>query len=410
MSHLAIVGAGAAGLYAAGSALALGHRVTLIEHMESPGKKLLTTGKGRCNVTNNCDEEEFLKNVRHNPRFLYSALYALPPRALMEVLENEYGLPLKTERGRRVFPQSDRAADVLQVLQKRAQGAKMVHARAKSLLIENQQVTGVVLEGGQTVHANAVLVATGGLSYSITGSTGIGYTMARGAGHAIVPPEPSLVSLLEKGSTCRKLMGLSLRNVTLTLLEDNKAVFSELGEMLFTHFGISGPLTLSSSAFTGDFKKHTYVASVDMKPALSAEKLDERIRRDFTEMASKNVTNCLDKLLPGKMRSVMLERWGVPPDTKVNQITRQQREELVKLIKGFTVPLAGRGDLAHAVITSGGVDVKQVDPKTMQSKLVQGLYFAGEVLDVDAYTGGYNLQIAFSTADAAARGFDAAQM
>ncbi len=394
-----IVGAGAAGLMAAGAALENGHSVTILEQMEEPGKKLLITGKGRCNVTNDCDEREFLQNVRTNPRFLYSSLYAFPPRAAMELFEQRLGVPLKTERGRRVFPVSDRAADILGALRRYGKDADLRHERVKSLILENGVCAGVVTNRGEH-RADAVLVATGGVSYPVTGSTGDGYKLAEQAGHTIVKPVPSLVSLVEAGSTCKKMMGLSLRNVNLTLYQDQKAIFTEQGEMIFTHFGISGPLTLSASAHIGDMAKHKYTAAIDLKPALSEEQLYARITRDFALLSNKDAANALVKLLPAKMQPVMVERWGIDPATKANQITKEQKQALVHLIKRFEVPIRSRGDLEHAVVTSGGVDVRQVDPKTMQSKLCPGLYFAGEVLDLDAYTGGYNLQIAWSTAQA----------
>lgn len=394
-----IVGAGAAGLMAAGAALENGHTVTILEQMEDPGKKLLITGKGRCNVTNDCDERQFLQNVRTNPRFLYSSLYAFPPRAAMELFEHQLGVPLKTERGRRVFPVSDRAADILGALRRYGKGADLRHERAKSLILNNGVCTGVETNLGRH-SADAVLVATGGVSYPVTGSTGDGYRLAKQAGHMIVEPVPSLVSLVESGSTCKKMMGLSLRNVSLTLYQDQKAIFTEQGEMIFTHFGISGPLTLSASAHIGDMTKHKYTAAIDLKPALSEEQLYARITRDFALLSNKDAANALVKLLPAKMQPVMVQRWGIDPATKANQITKEQKQALVQLIKHFQIPIRTRGDLEHAVVTSGGVDVRQVDPKTMQSKLCQGLYFAGEVLDLDAYTGGYNLQIAWSTAQA----------
>ena len=397
-----IIGAGAAGLMAAGAALEQGHTVTLLEHMDQPGKKLLVTGKGRCNVTNDCDEREFLQNVRTNARFLYSSLYAFPPADTMALFEQQLGVPLKTERGRRVFPVSDRAADILAALRRYAGDAVLLHERATALILEDGACVGVKTNHGEH-RADAVLVATGGVSYPVTGSTGDGYKLARQAGHTIVDPVPSLVSLVEAGSTCKKMMGLSLRNVSLTLYQDKKAVFSEQGEMIFTHFGISGPLTLSASAHLGDMKKHRYTAAIDLKPALSPEQLYARITRDFAALSNKDAANALVKLLPAKMQPVMVQRWGIDPETKANQITREEKQKLVELIKHFEVPIRGRGDLEHAVITSGGVDVKQVDPKTMASKLCPGLYFAGEVLDLDAYTGGYNLQIAWSTAQAFAR-------
>lgn len=405
MSQVIIVGAGAAGLFAAGWALRRGHTVTVLEHMPSAGKKLLITGKGRCNVTNNCTADELLQNVRTNPRFLYSCTAAMPPQRIMQCFE-ELGVPLKTERGRRVFPQSDRADDILQALLTFAQSAQLrCNTQVKSLRIRDGRVCGVVCADGSEYAADAVLVATGGVSYPTTGSTGIGYRLARQAGHTIVPPQPSLVSLVEQGGMCKRMMGLSLRNVALTLTENEKPIFTEQGEMLFTHFGISGPLVLSASAHIRDMKTRRYTAYINLKPALSEEKLHARVQADFTLLAGKNAANSLVKLLPAAMQPVMLQLWGVDPEKRVNQITREERMRLVTLLRAFPVPLASKGDLQHAVVTSGGVDVKQVNPKTMQSRLCPGLYFAGEVLDVDAYTGGYNLSVAFATAYAAANAF-----
>lgn len=408
MADIIIIGAGAAGLFAAGGALAAGHRVTVLEHKDAPGRKLLITGKGRCNVINNCTIEEFLQNVRRNSRFLYSALHACPPSFIMEIFEQTLGVPLKTERGRRVFPQSDRAQDILDALLRYAQGADIRYAcEAKALQIEDGAVTGVVLQSqqgkpGGVLRADAVIVATGGVSYPATGSTGDGYRFAQQAGHGVLPPEPSLVSLVEDGGDCRKMTGLSLRNVALTLWEGEKAIYQEQGEMLFTHFGVSGPLVLSASAHIRDLQKYGYRLTIDCKPALTAEVLDKRVSEDFALLANKDAANCLVKLLPASMQPVVLERWGVSPDKKVNQITKEERAALVRLLKAFPVKLKEKGDLQHAVVTSGGVNVKEINPKTMQSKLCAGLYFAGEVIDVDAYTGGYNLGIAFATAHAAA--------
>lgn len=406
MSHLIVVGAGAAGLTAAGQAARLGCRVTLLEHSGMPGKKILVTGKGRCNVTNDCDGQEFLRHVRTNPRFLYSAIAAFSPADTMAWVES-LGVPLKTERGRRVFPVSDRAEDIRAALCRWAQGAQLVEADAYSLVLENGRAVGVQTRDGRRFLGDGVLVATGGMSYPSTGSTGDGYRLAKQAGHSLVEPVPSLVSLVAEGGDCRRMMGLALKNVSLTLEENGKPVFCEQGEMLFTHFGISGPLVLSASAWVRDLKKYRYQAVIDLKPALSAEQLYARIGRDFDLLAGKNAANCLQKLVPATMQPVLLERWGVDPELRVNQIDRAARLELVRLLKGFVVPIRERGDLQHAVITAGGVPVKEVNPRTMESKKTPGLYFAGEVLDLDAYTGGYNLQIAFATAMAAARGFAA---
>ena len=424
MAKVVIIGGGAAGLMAAGAAVRQGHTVTVLEHTEKPGQKILVTGKGRCNVTNDCTAEEFLHHVRTNPRFLYSSLGAFPPAKTMELFES-LGVELKVERGRRVFPVSDKAEEIRQALLRYAAEAEIVEDGAQTLLLEPMapaeepeapgpsenprhpkkkkpgpaaRCVGVRGTSGREYRADAVLVATGGLSYPTTGSTGDGYKLARQAGHTLVDPVPSLVSLVSRDPDCKKMMGLALKNVTLTLYEDKKAIFTEQGEMLFTHFGISGPLTLSASSHLGDMKKHTYHAEIDLKPALSEEQLYDRITRDFALLANHAAQGALVKLLPSSMQPVMVARWGIDPATKANQITREQKRELVRLMKHWAVSIDARGDLAHAVITAGGVSVREVDPKTMESKKARGLYFAGEVLDVDAYTGGYNLQIAFCTA------------
>lgn len=409
MTDLLIVGAGAAGLMAAGAACARGLRVTVLEHNpKGPGQKLLITGKGRCNVTSDSDVREFLPYVRHNGRFLYSSLYAFPPSAAMELFES-LGVPLKTERGRRVFPQSDRAADVLAALRSYAGEAEFLRGSAQKLILEEDVCRGVVTDRGQTLRAAATLIATGGISYPVTGSDGSGYQLARQAGHTIVDPQPSLCSLVSPDPACRKMMGLSLRNVRLTLLCDGKPLFSEQGEALFTHFGLSGPLVLSASTYIEDLARHRYVCAFDLKPALEEKTLYDRLTRDFAALGGHSVQGALEKLLPHSMRPVAVEKWGVDPATRAAQITREQKQALVRLCKHWEVPITALGDREHAVITAGGVDVRQVDPKTMASKCCPGLYFAGEVLDVDARTGGYNLQIAWSTAQAAAKAVAQAQ-
>ena len=429
MAEVIIIGGGAAGLMAGGAAARQGHRVTVLEHTGKPGQKILVTGKGRCNLTNDCGEEEFLRHVRTNPRFLYSALAAFPPAKTMELFES-LGVALKVERGRRVFPVSDKAEEIRQALLRYAKEAKLVEDGAAELLLEpvvtppepleesaaskkkkgkktpDFRCVGVKGTSGRVYRAEAVLVATGGLSYPTTGSTGDGYKLAKQAGHTIVDPVPSLVSLVSHDPDCKKMMGLALKNVNLTLFEDQKAIFSEQGEMLFTHFGISGPLTLSASSHLGDMKKHRYHVEIDLKPALDEETLYDRITRDFALLSNHAAQGALVKLLPASMQPVMVARWGIDPATRANQITREQKRELVRLCKHWAVPIDARGDLAHAVITSGGVSVREVDPRTMESKKAAGLYFAGEVLDVDGYTGGYNLQIAFSTAQSFARGLN----
>lgn len=401
LDDLLVVGGGAAGLMAAGAACARGASVTVLEHNpKGPGQKLLITGKGRCNVTNDCDPREFMKYVRRNPRFLFSCLHAFPPAAAMELFES-LGVPLKTERGRRVFPQSDRAADVLAALRQYAADARFVKADAEDLILEDGVCKGVIA-GGKTYRARHLLLATGGVSYPVTGSDGSGYRLAAKAGHTIVKPQPSLCSLVAPDPACRKLMGLSLRNVTLTLLRDGKPLFTELGEALFTHFGLSGPLVLSASTYIDDIHAHKYVCEFDLKPALDEKQLYDRLTRDFAALGGRSAQGALEKLLPHSMRPVAVEKWGVDPSTKAAQITREQKMALVQLCKHWAVPVTELGNLEHAVITAGGVDVREVDPKTMASKLCPGLYFAGEILDVDARTGGYNLQIAWATARAAA--------
>ena len=406
MTDVLILGGGAAGLMAAGAACAKGLRVTVVEHHPSGGgQKLLITGKGRCNVTSDSDVREFLPFVRHNGRFLYSSLYAFPPSAAMELFE-QLGVPLKTERGRRVFPQSDRAADVLAALRDYARDAEFVRGSAEKLLIENGVCCGAVTDRGQKLRAKATILATGGISYPATGSDGSGYRLARQAGHTIVPPQPSLCSLVSPDPDCPRMMGLALRNVGLTLLCDGKPLFAEQGEALFTHFGLSGPLVLSASTYIEDITKHRYICEFDLKPALDEKTLYDRITRDFAAQGGQSVQGAIAKLLPNSMRPVAVQRWGINPATRAAQVTKEQKQTLVQLIKHWQVPVTALGDKEHAVITAGGVDVKEVDPKTMQSKLCPGLYFAGEVLDVDARTGGYNLQIAWSTAQAAVRGIE----
>ena len=406
MTDVLILGGGAAGLMAAGAACAKGLRVTVVEHHPSGGgQKLLITGKGRCNVTSDSDVREFLPFVRHNGRFLYSSLYAFPPSAAMELFE-QLGVPLKTERGRRVFPQSDRAADVLAALRDYARDAEFVRGSAEKLLIENGVCCGAVTDRGQKLRAKATILATGGISYPATGSDGSGYRLAQQVGHTIVPPQPSLCSLVSPDPDCPRMMGLALRNVGLTLLCDGKPLFAEQGEALFTHFGLSGPLVLSASTYIEDITKHRYICEFDLKPALDEKTLYDRITRDFAAQGGQSVQGAIAKLLPNSMRPVAVQRWGINPATRAAQVTKEQKQALVQLIKHWQVPVTALGDKEHAVITAGGVDVKEVDPKTMQSKICQGLYFAGEVLDVDARTGGYNLQIAWSTAQAAVRGIE----
>lgn len=398
-----VIGGGAAGLFRAGFLAKNGIDTTVIEHSDKTAKKVLITGKGRCNVTNNCDEETFLKNVRTNPKFLYSSIYGFPPAKTMEFFENA-GIPLKTERGRRVFPISDRAQDIKNALDKHAKDAKIIFDDVINIISDDEKVTGVELKSGKKLYCDKIIVATGGLSYKNTGSTGDGYRFAESVGHKVVTPTASLVPLVENGNKCRRMMGLSLRNVNLTIMNGKKKLFSEQGEMLFTHFGISGPLVLSASCHIKDKDIQKCTAVIDLKPALNEEVLYKRICSDFEKLHSKKAANCLDLLLPKSMIAVVLEEWGVDKEKSTNQITKEERMALVKILKGFTIHLNSKYKIDIAVITSGGVSTKEINPTTMESKIKKDLYFIGEVIDVDAYTGGYNLQIAFATAYACAEG------
>ena len=404
-NKVVVVGGGAAGLLCAGFAARQGASVTVVDQNARPGRKLLITGKGRCNVTNNCTPDDLILKTRTNPRFLYSAYNAFQPAQMIELLE-QLGVPLKTERGRRVFPVSDRAADVVDALVRfaREHGVTFLQKqRVTALLSADTRVSGVVLENGKTLAADAVVIATGGLSYPLTGSTGDGYRLAQAAGHTIQPTRPSLVSVLIREKWCAELAGLSLKNVTLTLQnQKGKTVFSELGEMLFTHTGISGPLVLSASAYLVDQKGCMFY--IDLKPGLEMQQLDGRLLRDFAESKNKDFANSLGGLLPRAMIPVVVRLSGISGETKVHSVTREQRQALCLLIKQFPLTPSGLGSIDEAVITAGGVSVKEIDPSDMQSKRMQGLFFAGEVIDVDAFTGGYNLQIAWSTAYLAAQG------
>lgn len=397
MNPVTVIGGGAAGMMAALTAARAGAEVLLLEPNEKLGRKLYITGKGRCNLTNDTTVQGVLDHVPRNSRFLYSAVTRFPPREVMGYFE-ALGVPLKTERGGRVFPRSDQAADVIDALffaLKRA-GVRRCQDRALDLVCQEGTVTGVVTQGG-TLPAWGVVIAAGGLSYPATGSTGDGYRLAQSAGHSIVEPRGSLVPLEEAGETCAKMQGLSLRNVSLTVKDQKKKIlFREQGELLFTHFGLSGPLVLSASAHL-DWKKGRYTASIDLKPALEEAKLEERILRDISAAPNKVFHNLLEGLLPRLMVPVMAERTEIPPDLPGNALTKGQRRRLVENMKGFAVPLAGPRPVKEAIITAGGVKTGEVDPKTMASKKAGGLYFAGEVLDVDAYTGGFNLQIAWCT-------------
>ncbi|MBR5381252.1 MAG: NAD(P)/FAD-dependent oxidoreductase [Oscillospiraceae bacterium] len=394
-----VVGGGAAGMMASIIAARRGARVLLLERNEFTGQKLRITGKGRCNLTNDCEPDVVIRNTPNGGKFLYSALNAFPPSETKAFFE-KLGVPLKTERGARVFPRSDSAQDVVLALRRamKIAGVEQRQARVSDITVSDGAVTGADA-ASRHYSAASVILCTGGASYPPTGSTGDGYEIARRLGHTIVEPKPSLVPLVEDGNTCSRMQGLSLKNVSVSVYDGGKKpIYTDFGELLFTHFGLSGPLTLSASAHMRDFacKKYTFV--IDMKPALDEQKLDQRLLRDFEKYANRDFSNALDDLAPRLMIPVLVDLSGIPADQKVNSITREQRRALAALLKRFTISILGPRPLAEAIITSGGIERSEIYPKTMQSKLISGLYFAGEVIDVDAYTGGFNLQIAWSTA------------
>ena len=395
-----VVGGGAAGMMAAITAARSGAEVLLFEKNDRLGKKLRITGKGRCNVTNDCDKNEFLSNVASNSKFLFASLSRFSTSDTKDFFE-ECGVPLKTERGKRVFPVSDKAQDIVFAMENACieAGVRIIKKKVDSLIIEDGKAIGVVA-GGEDYGAKSVIVCTGGASYPRTGSTGDGYRFAKSAGHKIVDIKPSLVPLIAKGKLCAHLQGLSLKNIAFKVRnnENGKVVFEDFGEMMFTHFGLTGPVVLSASAHLADIESGKYVACIDMKPALDFKTLDARILSDFNECINKDFINSLDALLPQKMIDAVVALYGIDPRKKVNSITKEEREKLVSVIKNIEIPLSGFRSIDEAIITKGGISVNEVSPKTMESKLVSGLYFAGEVLDLDAYTGGFNLQIAFSTA------------
>ena len=395
-----VVGGGAAGMMAAVTAARSGADVILFEKNDRLGKKLRITGKGRCNVTNDCDKNEFMQNVASNSKFLFASISRFSTADTKEFFE-ECGVSLKTERGKRVFPVSDKAQDIVSAMENACieSGVRIIKKKVDSLIIEDGKTMGVVACGGN-YGANAVIVCTGGASYPRTGSTGDGYRFAKASGHKIIDIKPSLVPLVSKGKLCAHLQGLSLKNIAFKVInnENGKIVFEDFGEMMFTHFGLTGPVVLSASAHLSDIESGKYVACIDMKPALDFKTLDARILSDFNECINKDFINSLDALLPQKMIDAVVGLSGIDPRKKVNSITKEEREKLVSVIKNIEIPLIGFRSIDEAIITKGGVSVNEVSPKTMESKIVSGLYFAGEVLDLDAYTGGFNLQIAFSTA------------
>ncbi len=395
---VAVIGAGAAGLMAAYAAAQEGAKVLLFESNEKVGRKIMITGKGRCNVTNNCDTQTFLTNIPQNPRFLYSALGAFGVQETMAFFE-EQGVPLKTERGNRVFPQSDRSVDIVDALYRAMQraGVTILHKRVTDLHTDESGAICAVEADGQRYPVECAVLATGGKSYPLTGSTGDGYALAQKLGHTVMPLRPSLIPLTCEGKDCPRMQGLSLKNVALTIYENNKKLHDGFGEMLFTHFGISGPLVLSASAHMRRWGSAQYRAEIDLKPALDRQTLDKRILSDFSERQNVDFHNALSALLPRKMIPIVIAHSGIDPHMKVHSITKKQRAALVTAIKQFPLTITGTRPIEEAIVTSGGVSVREVSPKTMESKKVSGLYLAGELLDVDAYTGGFNLQIAWST-------------
>lgn len=396
--ELVVIGGGAAGMMCAYQAASRGVDTVLLEPNRQLGRKLRITGKGRCNVTNNCDIKQFMANIPGDGRFLYSALNRLSVADTMSFFENA-GLPLKTERGNRVFPVSDNANDVAGTLTRLCErsGVKVLHTKAKKILTEDGAVTAVETEQGK-IQCRAAAICTGGLSYPLTGSDGDGYKFAKELGHTIIEPRASLVPLESDDDYCAQMQGFSLKNVALSVYEDEKLIYKEQGEMLFTHFGVSGPLVLSASSHMRSFEKAKYRLCIDLKPALDEKKLDARILRDFERYSNREFKNALSDLAGYTMIPVLIKLSGIPEEQKVHSITREQRLRLVQLFKAFPVSVSGPRPIAEAIVTSGGVNTKEVNPRTMESKLVSGLYFAGEVMDLDGYTGGFNLQIAWSTA------------
>lgn len=400
MKKIIIIGAGAAGMTAAIFAAEAGADVTVIERNDRLGKKLLITGKGRCNVTNNSDVNTHIENTPTNPRFMYTAHNNFTPQDVMAFFE-ELGVPLKTERGDRVFPVSDKAGDICGALKRRMNrlGVNVITERATGITA-GESFT-VSTDKGEH-QADAVIIATGGMSYPLTGSTGDGYKFAESLGHTVVPPKPSLVPVECAEKWCKEAMGLSLRNVTLTVLDGEREVYFEQGEMLITHFGVSGPLVLSASSHMKGLGSKKYSLAIDLKPALDFDTLDKRIQNDFQKNINRDFCNSLGELLPSKLIPIVIRLSGIDGRRKCNSVTREERHALVSLLKGLPLTATKFRPIDEAIITSGGVNVKEISPKTMESKLVPGLYFAGEIIDVDAYTGGFNLQIAFATAKLAA--------
>lgn len=393
--RIAVIGGGAAGMMAAGTALSYGADVTVFESTDRLGKKLAITGKGRCNVTNNCTREEFLENVTKNARFLYAPLSAFSTEDTMTFFES-LGVSLKTERGRRVFPESDKAIDIVNALRDYSSGARIIHHKVTSITEQDGAFT--VTAGKKDHSFDKVIIATGGKSYPLTGSDGSGYRLAMKLGHSVTELIPSLIPLTSHSPLCRDMQGLSLKNVKISIKDEaERIIYTDFGEMMFAHFGVTGPVILSASAHIRDYDITRLKLCIDLKPALDDKTLDQRLLSDFSKKANKDLINALGDLLPSKMIEPFIALSGIDGRKKVNSITKEERRALLNTLKCFEIPLDGYRPIEEAIITSGGIDVREITPKTMESKLVSGLYFCGEVIDVDAYTGGYNLQIAFST-------------
>lgn len=399
MKRVIVVGGGASGMMAAIKAAEKGHRVILLEKNERLGKKIFITGKGRCNVTSNKDIEDIIKNIPGNGNFMYSALYSFSNIDLMNMIENK-GIKLKVERGDRVFPESDKSSDIIKCFERylEEKGVEVhLNTRVSRIIVQNGKVSGVELYDGNFISSDCVILATGGKSYPLTGSTGDGYAMAENLGHKITELKPSLIPLVAKEEWIKDLMGLSLKNVKISVSFKKRKLYEEFGEMLFTHFGISGPIVLSASRYVTDYLPKPVDITIDLKPALDFNELDKRILRDFEKVKNKHFKNSLDELLPQKLIPIIIKHSKIDPDMPVNSITKQERHALVEAIKGLNITIIGTRSIEEAIITRGGVSVREINPSTMESKLINGLFIVGELLDVDALTGGFNLQIAFST-------------
>lgn len=399
MKKVIVIGGGPAGMMAAGQAALRGNNVTLIEKMNKVGRKLYITGKGRCNVTNATDPEGLIANTPGNPYFLYSAFYTFGSDSTMEFFE-KLGVPVKVERGNRVFPKSEKSNDIVRAMERfvKSSGCKIMYeTEVKDIITDNHRVTGVKLKDNKILECDSIIIATGGLSYPMTGSTGDGYKFAEKCGHTITECYPSLVPLKAKEKWISELMGLSLKNISIKVTIENKEVYSDFGEMMFTHFGVTGPVILSASRYINDRMNEKPKIHIDLKPALSNKELDLRLLKDFQKYLNKNFKNALDDLLPQKLIPVIVKLSGIDSEKKVNSITKEERSKLLELIKNLTINITDTTGYNEAVVTRGGISTDEIDPSTMESKIINGLYFAGEVIDVDSFTGGFNLQIAFST-------------